>query len=231
LKFLKLNLLSRRLVLLLTVGAMGATAWSSSAPNGRIAILGTEVVILGPDDGVSIGSEFHRRDDLSGVLRIATGARHAAALEVDGSVWTWGENDMGQLGGGPETGRLRAEPLRPLAGISGLACGADHCVAWRVDGRTWTWGRNDHGQLGDGSIRNSAAPTEIRLPPVRSAAGGRDHTLAVTLDSRVLAWGANGAGQLGRPGVDESAEPVLVDGLSRIVDVSAGDEHSLALGC
>ena len=119
-KFLRPNLLSRRFVLMLTDGAMGATAWSSSAPNGRIAVLGTEVVILGADGSVSIGrSELHRRDDISGVLRIATGARHAPALEVDGSVWTWGENDMGQLGGGPEARRLHAEPLRPLAGISG----------------------------------------------------------------------------------------------------------------
>jgi alpha-tubulin suppressor-like RCC1 family protein len=51
----------------------------------------------------------------------------------------------------------------------------------------------------------------------------------VTVDGRVLAWGANGAGQLGRPGVDESAAPALVDDVNRIVDVSAGNEHSLAL--
>lgn len=116
---------------MLTDGAMGATAWSSSAPNGRIAVLGTEVVILGADGSVSIGrSELHRRDDISGVLRIATGARHAPALEVDGSVWTWGENDMGQLGGGPEARRLHAEPLRPLAGISGPMWPFIRTLAW-----------------------------------------------------------------------------------------------------
>jgi alpha-tubulin suppressor-like RCC1 family protein len=35
---------------------------------------------------------------LSNVVAVAPGARHACALEKDGTVWCWGKNDRGQLG-------------------------------------------------------------------------------------------------------------------------------------
>jgi alpha-tubulin suppressor-like RCC1 family protein len=230
LKHTKLNLLFRRLLLGATVAALGATAWSTSAPNGRIAILGSDIVMLSPDGTLAVGrSELHPGPDLRGVIRIATGRRDAAALKLDGTVWTWGEGKAGPLGAGIEEDRETVRPVPGLASISGIACGDEHCLAWRIDGRAWAWGGNDHGQLGDGSTTDRQEPVSIALPPLRSAAGGRDHTLAVTMDGRVLAWGGNASGQLGRSDADESSPPLAVQGLDRIVDVSAGGSHSLAL--
>jgi hypothetical protein len=39
-----------------------------------------------------------RARGLSGVVAIAAGGQHALARKADGSIWTWGWNDYGQLG-------------------------------------------------------------------------------------------------------------------------------------
>ena len=51
----------------------------------------------------------HLMDD---VVEIATGPRHALALKKDGTVWSWGENDAGQLGDGTTCNRLTPVQVR-----------------------------------------------------------------------------------------------------------------------
>jgi alpha-tubulin suppressor-like RCC1 family protein len=42
---------------------------------------------------------------LTNITRIAAGTYHVLALRTDGSVWTWGYNNFGQLGDGTATNR------------------------------------------------------------------------------------------------------------------------------
>ena len=72
---------------------------------------------------------------LSGVIAIAAGVGHSAALLSDGTVWAWGDNDLGQVGDGMLTVeahvatkvkdlRLFAEcGLRPACDSASHACG------------------------------------------------------------------------------------------------------------
>jgi alpha-tubulin suppressor-like RCC1 family protein len=53
---------------------------------------------------------------LSGVTAIAAGYDHGLAVESDGSLWSWGKNDQGQLGIGAGGGQ-RNTPVR-VAGMS-----------------------------------------------------------------------------------------------------------------
>jgi hypothetical protein len=48
-----------------------------------------------------------------GIVQVAAGGIHAAALAADGSVWTWGRNDHGQLGDGTHTDRTTPARWRP----------------------------------------------------------------------------------------------------------------------
>ena len=115
------------------------------------------------------------------------------------------------------------------------------------------WGENEVGQLGN----STAASTEVRTPVsglsgVSALAGGRRHSLALLSDGTVMAWGENAWGQLG-DGTDTGPDmchaeyaaaagyevpcattPVAVKGLSGVVEIAAGAQHSLALlsdGC
>ncbi len=63
-----------------------------------------------------------------------------------------------------------------------------------------------------------------------SIAAGSEHSLALKSDGTVLSWGSDSAGQLGNVATNPfEPTPVAVSGLTDIVAVVAGENHSLAL--
>src|SRR3712207_4555877 len=123
------------------------------------------------------------------------------------TVWTWGENNFGQLGNGT-IGGSSATPVQVHspdgAGVldrvvNGVSRGSGgYNLAVRDDGTLWAWGANDFGQLGLGTLNSTPLPTRVQgLPPIARVATGDFHTLAVATDGSLWAWGANDAGQLG----------------------------------
>ncbi|KAE8713213.1 Regulator of chromosome condensation (RCC1) family protein isoform 2 [Hibiscus syriacus] len=108
-------------------------------------------------------------------LDITCGCEHTAAVASDGSLFTWGANEFGQLGDGTEKGRKHpkkvkqlqtefvkyvscgthctatiAEPQENDGTISTLSCGAAHIVVLSDEGLLQAWGYNEYGQLGRG---------------------------------------------------------------------------------
>src|SRR6266542_2388187 len=61
------------------------------------------------------------------------------------------------------------------------------------------------------------------------AIAGDTHSLAVRPDGVSFAWGANGSGQLGDGSTTARSLPVVVNGLTGIVGMAAGDVHSVAV--
>ena len=66
-----------------------------------------------------------------------------------GEVWTWGANDVGQLGLGDTVPRIEPEKvtLLPKQGIK-VECGLKHCVVLCKNLTMYAWGDNSQGQLG-----------------------------------------------------------------------------------
>lgn len=58
-----------------------------------------------------------RVQGLEQVKLIAVGAFHNLALQEDGALWAWGNNEYGQLGTGDT--QPRSQPI-PVQGLSGL---------------------------------------------------------------------------------------------------------------
>ena len=62
--------------------------------------------------------------------QVASGGYHTAAIKTDGSLWTWGRNNQGQLGDFSNTNR--STPVTTFAGGNNwkqVAFGGDHTVA------------------------------------------------------------------------------------------------------
>jgi alpha-tubulin suppressor-like RCC1 family protein len=104
---------------------------------------------------------------LAGVAAIAAGEDHALALVEGGSVWTWGNNGWGQLGGGTvTTNNKRWGPQQVLTGAAAIASGGGsyqnrHSIVILLDGTAWTFGHNPHGELGTGTTAHSKTPVPV----------------------------------------------------------------------
>jgi alpha-tubulin suppressor-like RCC1 family protein len=162
---------------------------------------------------------------------IAAGGKHSVALASNGTVWTWGDNNYGQLGDGTRSRRTIPVQVSGLCEVTIIAAGSSHSVALKSDGTVWAFGQNAHGQLGDGTTTTRFSPVQVQeLVGVTAIASHDNHTLALCEDGTVWAWGDNGRGQLGNDTlVSHSSEPVQVQNLDGVTAIAAGWGHSLAL--
>jgi alpha-tubulin suppressor-like RCC1 family protein len=182
---------------------------------------------------------------LTDVVDVAGGDSHSLALKSDGTVWAWGYGGHGQLG--IHTKDDHTVPYQVhgpgdvgyLTGIIKVAAGANFSLALKNDGTLWAWGEGGYGQLGIHSDNDHTVPYQVHgrdnvgyLTDVVDVAAGRHHTLAVKSDGTVYAWGGNTYGQLGISSNDGQTVPHQVHGaeyLTGIIEVAAGEYHSLAL--
>ena len=175
------------------------------------------------------------------------GDKYSAALDTQGRIWTWGDNDHGQLGHGTTSGD-DPTPRQADTGdtrFTQISAGDGHMTALDTQGRAWTWGDNTQGQLGDGNTGGSTGtPTMRAMPPATPSwlvytqiqAGGR-HTLAIANNGRMYAWGDNNHGQLGDGNTGGSAgtptqvqAPTGTSPAFTWLHVTAGTDHTFAIG-
>ncbi len=98
----------------------------------------------------------------------------------------------------------------------------------------FAWGRGDRGVLGLNDITASSTPRIIHTfdrMRVLQIAAGRQHVLVLTDSDGVFAFGEGAHGQLGTGDTQDRHVPVKLttfDGIN-VVQISAGDEHSVAV--
>jgi alpha-tubulin suppressor-like RCC1 family protein/uncharacterized protein YkwD len=208
-----------------------AVDWWMGSPPHRATLLdptyresGVAVVLgiaeRGPEADVADGGAIFVQD---------FGGCDKPEVAVPTEAWTWGSDDVGQLGdGGTFESPNPLQPVNPTSVIS-VAC-FNHTLAIRADGTVWAWGANDWGQVGDGSTTDRRTPVQVaNLDQVVVVSAGREHSLALRNDGTVWAWGRNRHGQLGDGTNTHRHTPVLVHGLGGVIRIAAGDRHSLAL--
>ncbi|MGD9858265.1 MAG: hypothetical protein AB7U20_25270, partial [Planctomycetaceae bacterium] len=173
--------------------------------------------------------------DLDDVVAVSAGETHDLALNADGTVWAWGQNNDGQLGDGTILKRTKPVQVSGLEGVVAVGTGGRWSLAVKADGTVWAWGQNNFGQLGDGTILNRTMPVQVfGLGDVVAIAGGQHHSLAVKADGTVWGWGYPGEAVLGavEPGLGPNGEhltPVQVPGLEGVVAVTAANDYSVVL--
>lgn len=126
---------------------------------------------------------------------ISTNGQFAIARKTNGTLWTWGRNDYGQLADGTNTDKLLPVQVGTSVNWKFGSAGGLHGAALKTDASLWTWGYNSSGQLGNGTTVSSNVP--IQVPGSwKDVAAGTEFTAAITTDGRLFLWGLNTSNQV-----------------------------------
>lgn len=232
------------------------TVWSWGG--NTMCVLGTDPKLCaspGPVPGVYAAQVLTSTGAaLTGVSKVAAGSSnmHALALRSrDGTVWSWGTEQQGQLANGTASlYRSLAKPVltntgAALTNVASISAGAVHSVAVLRDGTVYAWGFNGTGQLGIGTAGYSTSSMRavrvlssagVPLTGVAAAVAGANHTLFLKTDGSVWGVGANNLRQLGSSAV--SNVPIVYP--MRVLDLQSAaltgvrsivtrDDHSVAV--
>jgi alpha-tubulin suppressor-like RCC1 family protein len=219
-------------------GVQGAVA-VSAGKMAACAILGDgRVECWNFNDQSNTAINVAIQPGLAGIAQISVGNEHACAIQTDHSVLCWGKNERGQLGNGqiaPSTVPTFPPTVVPGLKAVSVSAGAFHTCAVLVDGSVQCWGFNSDGELGmvvQPSNQVFPSPQPVAGLSNALAVSVGDYFSCVALSDRTAkCWGINDKGQLGTGSTaPRSATPSTVQGLQRIVFISAGSQHACGSG-
>ena len=126
----------------------------------------------------------------------------SCAIKTDGTLWTWGSSNYGQLGlNETGTGVNKSSPTQvPGTTWSKVCMSEGSTLATKTDGTLWVWGRKNWGLLGqnDMSINNQSSPIQIPGTTWDDCDVGTRQNFATKTDGTLWGWGVNEEGQLGQ---------------------------------
>lgn len=168
---------------------------------------------------------------LEEVTVYSAGSDHAAAIS-ENVLYTWGNNDCGQLGTGDHVSRAKPTKVELPSDPINVWCGDKCTFVQTEDKRVFVFGDNSSGMLGMKTKTTSQCEpiSNVDLSGVDDLqiACGKGFCIAL-IDNTVYGWGTNGSGKLcSLPKNTISPENLSYD-LDNIVAIAAGDNHCLAL--
>jgi len=169
------------------------------------------------------------------VIRVSCGYSNSVAVTDKGLVYTFGDNQMGQLGLG------HTDPVVGVSQVTALAdsvivqaeTGWAHTLALDEDGVAYGWGDNSVGQLGlgykDTPVPEPTTIERLKTKGVFFLATGYFHSFSLTDSGMVFGFGSNDHGQLGVYDKFDRDVPSAVPLLSmrNVTHISAGATHSI----
>ena len=183
-------------------------AWGDNG-NGQLGIGTTTETELVPQ---RVGSD-------SDWETIRAGEDHSLALKSDGTLYSWGGNDRGQLGIGGTNNETTPRQVGNAGDWKAISAGEGHSLALKSDSTLYAWGANHFGQLGNGEngvnvndeSKDKTTPIQIGTDrDWQAVIAGRFYSLALKTDNTLNAWGYNARGQLGLGDTTSRNEPTKV---------------------
>ena len=167
------------------------------------------------------------------LVELALGLEHSCARRENGDVICWGANQYGQLGDGRTRHAMECtfaeetdivdcsspvvNDVMNAATIS--ARGAFSSCAVDDAGAVWCWGYEALPAVLGGERRKRYEPEMMDLPGAATDVSDGWLTACAVVGGEVYCLSDNGSGQAGRGNTTEQPVPMMVPGLSGIVDV------------
>ncbi|XP_075446685.1 E3 ubiquitin-protein ligase HERC2 isoform X3 [Ascaphus truei] len=155
-----------------------------------------------------------------------------------GTIYGWGHNHRGQLGG-IEGAKVKVptpcEALATLRPVQ-LIGGEQTLFAVTADGKLYATGYGAGGRLGIGGTESVSTPTllesiqHVFIKKVAVNSGGK-HCLALSSEGEVYSWGEAEDGKLGHGNRSPCDRPRVIESLRgvEVIDIAAGGAHSACI--
>ena len=201
-----------------------AWAWGQNL-YGQLGINGGGLYYSSP---VQIGT-------LTNWKSLGSSVDNAGGVKTDGTLWTWGATNNGQLGINIVSNPVNySSPVQvgALTNWKLVTFGWDWQMALKIDGTLWSCGYNGHGELGLGMAGTTyySSPVQVgTLSNWKQISGGGNHAAAVKTDGTLWAWGWGAQGELGQGNTVSYSSPVQVGALTNWRQVSCGYNFTMAV--
>ncbi len=130
------------------------------------------------------------------VPQVKSGDGFTVALKSNGKVYTWGNNQYGQLGLGNNDSVDEPKQMASLdETIVEIAVGNNHVIALTENGTIYGWGLNSNGQVGNGTVANQLEQATViniygnELNKIIRVEAHGDNSFAINEDGKIFAWG------------------------------------------
>ena len=218
---------------------LNSTAPLTIAENQPIGTVVGELIASGlPGKDITYGLLFDQK-----AKAISAGAGHTVVALEDGTVWSAGLNEFGQLGDGTKENRNKPVQIfhangEPVTGVKSVLASSWTSTFIMEDGTMWSVGRNNFGQLGNGGGPDQTRPVQVfesngsAVSDASFGTAGNHHILFVRKDGSLWSFGFNNEGQLGDGTQSSRSYPVAVKfangtAVVGVRSVSANDTTSL----
>ena len=196
----------------------GFNAEGGCATNNSQQIVSVPTAIVAPNDW----------------LTVSCGGTQVMGIKTDGSLWGWGNNQIGQLGLTNVSATNYSSPTQTVSkgnNWAQVSCGSNHTLGIKNDGSLWAWGGNYYGQLGNNQAGTTGtfSPVKIGTNSWIQVAGGYNMSAAIRNDGSLFTWGFNSYGALGDNSVVSRSSPVQIGAGLTWIEVSAGTSNISAI--
>lgn len=161
---------------------------------------------------------------------ISTGYDYSMALSTDGALWSWGNNDSGQLGYSNGDTYVYTPRLvnSQMAGAKIFTVGNKSFVI-KSNGTLWACGDGVWGGLGTGTQNDKYVLTQIGTDSDWSYITAGAGVIGVKTNGTLWGWGANIYGMLNLGSDNIQMTPIQISAETNWSKVIVGSHHTLAI--
>ena len=169
---------------------------------------------LGLSDQTQYSSPKQVGNDSSWSTEIGTisrGGATSAAIKTDGSLWTWGMGQGGELGHNQagQTAYSSPKQVGENTNWKYVHCTGQTLIATNTDGELWTCGWGEYGALGQNAVVNRSSMVQIPGTTWYRPIDGKKGAAGCTkTDGTLWVWGRNIEGAFGHNNITQYSSPI-----------------------
>ncbi|MDR0520073.1 MAG: InlB B-repeat-containing protein, partial [Clostridiales Family XIII bacterium] len=150
------------------------------------------------------------------IAAISAAYYNGFALTESGRLYSWGDNDWGQIGDGTNHTKNPTPTAISVGGekVKSISSGMSHCLALTESGKVYAWGANNNGEIGNGKsgwglTQDSPTPCyNLSGVNIVSIDAGGEFSMAFSADGTIYSWGRSDKGRIGRVGKASVPAPI-----------------------